>query len=80
MKSCPFCGKEIDINDGDMLYPSGSVWRDDHGFRTYHPLKDRLKTDNYCYALHCEISAGGCGAEMHGDSKQEVIDKWERRV
>lgn len=75
MKTCPFCGKEVDLSDPDTLYPDGIGWLFDEklGFKTYHNFRDVPKT-NWCYQLMC-----GCGAEMHGDTRQEVIDKWNRR-
>lgn len=79
---CPFCGKAADMEDPDTLHPSGSGWRDDEveGFRTYHGHKDRLATDNRCWEMNCPTPSGGCGAEMHGDSREEAIAKWNRRA
>lgn len=36
--------------------------------------------DGVCYTLHCTTTSGGCGAEMPGDSREEVITSWNRRV
>jgi len=29
--------------------------------------------------MKCAITSGGCGVERHGDSREEVIEKWEKR-
>jgi hypothetical protein len=78
---CPFCGKEADMNDPDTLYPSGSYWRDaaDVGIRTYHGARQHQEGDGVCWAMHCPTPAGGCGAEITGDSKEEAIAAWDRR-
>ena len=78
---CPFCGKEPDLEDHDTLYPSGAVWRFDEelGLRTYHGFNDKQAGDGVCYGLHCPGCSGGCGAEIHGDSKEEAIAKWNAR-
>ena len=88
---CPFCGKDLnsksyytDINE--ILHPSGTVWRTifDDGDSTpiieYDFYKNREESDNLCYQINCPEIYGGCGAEMHGDSKDEVIAKWNTRV
>ena len=31
------------------------------------------------YNLVCYETGGGCGASVLGDSKEDVIDKWQRR-
>lgn len=79
---CPFCGKAVNLDDDDTLYPTGSYWRDDAeiGMRTYHPARRRLETDGACWGMHCPTTAGGCGAEIHGDSKEEVLAAWSRRT
>lgn len=81
IKPCPFCDKPVDLTDDDTLYPSGVGWLFDEELkmRTYHETMD-VPVEQWCYGMHCPITAGGCGAEIHGDSKQEAIDKWNRRV
>lgn len=78
---CPFCGKPVDPEDPDTLHPTGSGWRDDEveGFRTYHRYTDVPKAQ-WCWGMHCPTTAGGCGAEISGDSKEEVLAKWNRRT
>lgn len=79
---CPFCGKKPDWDDMDMLYPSGTLWvyNEEFEMRTYHRMNNRKEGDNFCYVMHCTCNVGGCGAEIHGDSKEETIEKWNRRT
>ncbi len=78
---CPFCGRAVDLEDHDTLYPSGSAWEFDAELqtRTYHRAFDVPK-EQWCYSMHCPVQAGGCGAEMHGDSKDEALEAWNRRA
>lgn len=77
---CPFCGKSPDMEDGDTMYPSGIFWRETEYGRSYVGVEERLDTDNPCWLIYCPEVAGGCGAEMHGDSIEDVVSKWNRRV
>ncbi len=80
MKSCPFCGHKVDLDDPDTLYPNGTGWKiRDNGMRSYHSFHD-VPREQWCYSMHCPTTAGGCGAEISGDSAQECIDKWNTRV
>jgi hypothetical protein len=80
IKPCPFCGKEVDLEDDDTLYPTGSGWKDrTEGFRSYHNFREVPK-EQWCYGLHCATTAGGCGVEMQGDSMEEAISKWNART
>ena len=78
---CPFCGKPADLEDEDTLYPSGSGWLFDEELqmRTYHRYVLTPK-EQWCYTMHCPVQAGGCGAEMHGDTKADTLDKWNKRA
>jgi hypothetical protein len=67
---CPFCGKDI---EDDNIYTSGIGWLEEDGIRTYHVCRGVPK-EQWCWVLHCT-----CGAEMHGDSKEETLDKWNKR-
>lgn len=82
MKSCPFCGKKVDLDDDDVLYPSGIAWEFDESLqmRTYHRSMVDYPKDQWCYGMHCPTNSGGCGAEIHGDSRDEAIENWNRRV
>ena len=81
---CPFCGKPMHDN-GDMgedtLYPTGIGWKFDEeiGMRSYHRSYE-VPEDQRCWGLHCATTYGGCGAEMHGDSKEEAIARWNQRA
>ena len=77
---CPFCGWTADPTDLiDVVYPSGTMWREVGGYRTYLHYQDRQEGDNFCFVVVCNQSMGGCSAEIHGDSKEEAIAKWNRR-
>ena len=80
MKPCPFCGHEVDLEDGDTLYPNGVGWEDhpDHG--RHYCSRGQVPKEQWCYSMNCPETAGGCGAEISGDSRQEAIDKWNTRV
>ena len=81
-KPCPFCGKKVDLDDHDVLYPSGTAWYlppELDGMKAYTNFRDVPK-EQWCYTLHCPIQSGGCGAEMSGDSKEECKEHWNRRV
>ena len=75
---CPFCGRHPDIGDGDTLYPTGTGWKQDDGYRSYHRYTEVPK-EQWCYGMHCTESSGGCGAEVHGDSAVEALAKWNSR-
>lgn len=78
---CPFCGKAVDLDDEDTLYPTGTGWKDDEveGFRTYHSYREVPK-EQWCWGMHCPKPAGGCGAEITGDSKDAALAAWSRRT
>lgn len=79
LKPCPFCGKEPDIRDGDSLYPTGTGWKDEGEYRSYHKGSEVPK-EQWCYAAGCSELSGGCSAEVFGDSRQEAIEKWNTRA
>jgi hypothetical protein len=77
---CPFCGMHADLENGDTLYPSGTGWRDVAGLgREYHRSRD-VPRESWCYRMHCPITAGGCGAEISGDTEAEALANWNRRA
>lgn len=77
---CPFCGHKADLDDDDTLYPSGIYWRETDGIRHYILLRNRQDGDGQVWGMHCPEVAGGCGAEIDGDTKEEALEKWNRRV
>ena len=78
---CPFCGKEPEEDDEDVCYPGGTGWKVHpiNGFRHYVNFRE-VPPEQWCYDVNCVQHHGGCGASISGDSKQEAIDKWNRRV
>lgn len=79
LKPCPFCGHEVDLEEPDTLYPSGTVWRYRGDYKTYHTWAERKEGDEVCWSMNCPTTAGGCGAEITGDSREETIAAWEHR-
>jgi len=81
IKLCPFCGHPVDPTDEDTLYPTGYSWKQEAGgYRSYHMGVFNVPKEQWCYSIHCVTTSGGCGVEMNGDSAQECIDKWNKRV
>lgn len=79
-KPCPFCGKEVDPDNEDTLYPNGVGWKlRPKGYKSYHSFRD-VPPEQWCYSMHCPETAGGCDAEISGDSAEEAIAKWNRRA
>lgn len=78
---CPFCGMEVDLENPDVLYPSGVAWKYDAelDMRTYHNFREVPK-EQWCYSIHCPTSSGGCGAEIDGDNREETLRKWNTRA
>ena len=80
MKPCPYCGHAVDLDDPDTLYPNGIGWEvRNNGYYSYHHYSVVPK-EQWCYSIHCVTTSGGCGVEISGNSKQECIEKWNRRV
>ena len=83
---CPFCGSMLDQHDSDTLHRSGIVWRDvmvgDDLIRQYKFRSPALpwEPQGETWELHCNVIYGGCSAQLSGDSREEVIAKWQRRV
>jgi hypothetical protein len=77
---CPFCGREVEDDLEDTLYPSGTWWREEDGLRHYIGHQERKPTDQPCWLMNCPESGGGCGAEIYGDTKEQVMAKWNRRA
>lgn len=79
LRECPFCNGKMDIKDPDTIYPTGILWK----YYMYHEEGDCGKNynilwedvpDGECYKIVCL-----CGAEMHCDSREEVIKQWNQR-
>lgn len=77
-KPCPFCGKIPEDDDEDAVHPSHG-WLDiDSEIRVYKSVFE-VPPEQWGYVVNCVEHHGGCGASISGDSKQEAIDKWNRR-
>ena len=85
MKNCPFCGRKMELYSLNNVYPSGFYWKEEHGTVTYDTLGNALKEghfvppEQWCWKVVCAEEDGGCGAEMHGNSKVEAVEKWNTR-
>lgn len=81
LSHCTFCGKHPPDDLIDTLYPSGTYWHEEDGYRFYSHISDSdaATSGNLCWTMNCTENLGGCGANINGDSKKEVIDKWNRR-
>ena len=70
---CPICDAVLDYDDPDILYPTGVYWLFNGKYHRYCSI-DGISLSgiagNPCYKAVCDE----CGAEMHGDSRQEVIE------
>ena len=77
---CPFCGKDVDSNKQYTLHPNGIGWMFDEELevRTYHK-KNEVPTEQWCWIVNCPACDGGCGAEIHGDSMEEAVARWNIR-
>ena len=53
MKPCPFCGHEIDLEDGDTLYPNGSGWEDHPDLGRHYCFYRQVPKEQWCYSMHC---------------------------
>ena len=80
MKPCPFCGHEVDLEDGDTLYPNGTGWREEEDNMRVYCSRREVPKEQWCWGMHCPTTAGGCGVEMSADSREEAIQKWNKRV
>lgn len=83
-KPCPFCGLVLDANDVDTVYPSGTGWKEEDwgdGTPYRHYVRAlEVPKEQWCYQVVCQVHYGGCDASVRGDSKEEAIEKWNRRV
>jgi len=79
LKPCPFCGAQPDLEDCDTMYPNGVAWVEREDGIVHYVNRNQAPPENWCYSIHCVEHAGGGDAEMSGNSKQEAIEKWNRR-
>lgn len=79
-KPCPFCGCKVDPNDIDTLYPSGIAWVEAEDGYVYYERAVIHPKEQWCYKIICNELYGGCGAEVHGNNKEETLEKWNKRV
>lgn len=77
---CPFCGRPLNAEDPDTLHPNGIVWRETGEGRHYTHYRQMLTTDNMCYVVNCVEHYGGCTASIDGDSREDAIARWNKRV
>jgi hypothetical protein len=82
LNNCPFCGRSLDVEDSDTLYPNGRGWiAQEYGPTTilsYHSFREVPKSQ-WCWDVICNESLGGCGASISGNTREEAIEKWNRR-
>ena len=80
---CPFCGHATE-DLRDALHPTGGRWYYVDGRRYYARRDDRrqfpLESSGDVWEMGCLEHEGGCGATMCGDSRAQVIEKWNRRT
>lgn len=80
MKPCPFCGMKLDPEDVDTVYPSGVGWKEDETeLYRYYVSSREVPKEQWCYKVVCQEHYGGCNASITGDSKEEAIEKWNKR-
>ena len=64
----------------DVVYPNGIFYINTFNGRRYLKWPKVGYFDGQCYEVHCTEGNGGCGALVTGDSKEEAVEKWNRRV
>lgn len=82
LKDCPFCGAGIDETDSDCCHPNGTAWlfEREEGFRRYVRASGEVPREQWCWEINCVKHYGGCGANISGDTREEAISNWNRRV
>lgn len=84
-KPCPFCGHRISEDLIDCFYGTGMFWRPDPEplhFIEYMNRREAAVHPEAQPVLHieCNTTEGGCGAQIEGNTGEEVLAKWNRRV
>ena len=67
VKPCPFCGIQMQDSDADDYLHTNPWFAGKRELGVY-------------WSINCLEHAGGCGVQMLGDTEEEVISKWNRRV
>ncbi len=67
---CPFCGFIPNINDDDCIYPADRPQYDKETDSLYYRV----------YQLVCYETGGGCGVSILGDSRNDLIERWNKRI
>lgn len=80
LKPCPFCGAQMDADDPDAMHPSGIGWRENEDGTRNYVNHTNAPESQQCWRINCTRNGIGCGASMHSDSKQEVIEEWNKRT
>lgn len=91
-KNCPCCGKTINLSNEDTMHIQGGwfVHKKEPDLISYrtssfiHDMKNMFPKKygidfGYCYVINCAESYGGCGLSISGNSKKDVLEKWNRR-
>lgn len=85
--NCPFCGNEMDINDRDVVYPTGYVKvKLQNSSRVALkclrdiPVESLPSKEYWEYGIYCSEHNGGCGAGIEGGNREKVIKKWNTRT
>jgi hypothetical protein len=68
--SCPFCGHLPDRDDPETIHPAVRP--------EYDPITDKLVYT--IWQINCVGIHGGCDASILGDSPEDCIEKWNKRV
>lgn len=80
---CPFCGHTPE-DLRDALHPTGTQWFEEEGRRHYRgrkmPKPVCFEVCGDVWEMGCLEHEGGCGATVCGDSRAQVIEKWNRRT
>lgn len=81
LTNCPFCAHVLNPDHPDTIHPSGVYWHYDENCssKVYCAKKETSQELNACWQINCDVSSGGCGASISGDSIEEAVRKWNRR-